>query len=70
MLKKVSEVDFYKLFTVIGGYLLFFFGAFHLLQWMKSSTLLIYAFVVISVVVSALLVLTLYKLRKKRHGHN
>lgn len=67
MLRKVSEVDFYKLFTVIGGYFLFFFGTFHLLRWMNRTNLLIYAFVVLSVVVSALLILTLYKLRKRRN---
>ncbi|KHT62864.1 hypothetical protein RJ45_15330 [Photobacterium gaetbulicola] len=67
MLKKVSEVDFYKFFTVIGGYFLFFCGVFHLLRWMNNSNLLIYAFVVIAVIVSALLILTLYKLRKRRH---
>ncbi|WP_146149108.1 hypothetical protein [Photobacterium gaetbulicola] len=67
MLRKVSEVEFYKLFTVIGGYFLLFFGAFHLLRWMKSTNLLIYVFVVVSVVVSALLILTLYKLRKRKN---
>ena len=66
MLKKASEVEFYKFFTVIVGYFLLFYGVYHIFHWVKGGNVLIYMFVYLSVIISTGLLLTFYKLRKKR----
>ncbi|PSW21995.1 hypothetical protein C9I98_01660 [Photobacterium sanctipauli] len=67
MFRKVSDFEFFKLFTVLALYFAGFMGLYHIfIHTNLSNNLIIYLFVVLAVVVSSVLILTLYKLRKRK----
>ncbi|KLV04008.1 hypothetical protein ABT56_15365 [Photobacterium aquae] len=66
MLKKVSEVAFFKFFIAIAFHMLVFYGLYYAVVNYDRHPWLIYTLVVCSVVVSGRLVFRLYKARKRR----
>ncbi|ELR66684.1 hypothetical protein C942_04382 [Photobacterium marinum] len=68
MFRKISELDFFKLFGLIGIYFLSSYLVYLFITWFGHGDDLLYLLVFASLVVTALLFLALFRIRKRKIG--
>lgn len=66
MLKKIRELDFFKLFGLIAVYFIFSLLTYRVLKTFRHSDDVLFGLGITSVIITALLFLALFKMRKKR----
>lgn len=66
MLKKIRELDFFKLFGLIAVYFILSLLTYRVLKTFRHSDDVLFGLGIASVIITALLFLAIFKMRKKR----